>query len=86
MKIEVAPEFESIVIRIGGVLHLWIDRQRLLAVQSWVKTGRRQFFIEFVMEGGTVTSDYDSIAKWEAILAGMESVLSAGKSFAKEVK
>lgn len=80
MKIEVTPEFESIAIRIEGVLHLWIDRRKLLGVQSWVKTGRRQFFIEFGMEGGNITSDYDTREKWETILKGVEAVLLTGRA------
>jgi hypothetical protein len=79
VEIEVTPEFEAIVIRIGGIMHLWIDRTKLLGVQSWVKTGRRQFFIEFAMESGCITSDYDTREKWEAILSQLQSVLLTGK-------
>lgn len=79
MQIEVTPEFEAIAIRIGGVLHLWIDRTKLLGIGSWVMTGRKQFFIEFVMEGGTVTTDYDTREKWETILNGVEAVLHTSR-------
>lgn len=78
--IEVTPEFESIAIRIGGVLHLWFDRSKLLGVQSWVKTGRRQFFIELTMEGGVITSDYDTQEKWETILSQLQAVLLTGRA------
>lgn len=79
-SIEVAPEFEAIVVRIGGVLHLWIDRTKLLGVQSWVKVGKRQFYIEFSMEGGaTILADYDTREKWETILSGLQSVLLTGR-------
>lgn len=74
-QIEVTSEFEAIAIRIGGVLHLWIERPKLLAVSSWVMSGRKQFFIEFVMEGGTVTTDYDTREKWETILNQLQAVL-----------
>jgi len=74
--IEVTPEFEAIAIRIGGVLHAWIDRKRLLGVTSWIMDGRKQFFIEFVMEGHSFTVDYDTREKWEAILAKLDDVLA----------
>lgn len=78
MQIEVTPEFEGIAIRIGGILHLWLDRRKLLGVTSWVMTGRRQFFIEFMMVGGSITTDYDTREKWETILKQLETVLHAG--------
>lgn len=78
LVIEVTPEFEAIAVRINGVLHLYIDRTKLLAVSSWVKTGRRQFFIEIVMAGGNVTTDYDTREKWTQILNGIEKVLLTG--------
>lgn len=80
-NIEVVPEFEAIIVRIGGVMHLWFERPKLLGVQSWVMVGKRQFFIELVMDGGSITTDYDSREKWEAILRGLESVLTTGRAF-----
>lgn len=77
--IEVTPEFEAIVIRIGGIMHLWVDRTKLLGIQSWVMSGRRQFVIEFAMDGGTITTDYDTREKWEAILNGLHVLLTTGK-------
>lgn len=79
--IEVTPEFEAVAIRIGGVLHLWLDRKKLLGVTSWIMDGRKQFCIEYIMEGGSVTADYDTREKWETILAKLDDVL-AKKRFA----
>jgi hypothetical protein len=76
MQIEVTPEFEGIAIRIGGVLHLYLDRKKFLAVQAWIMDGRTQFFIEYIMEGGSFTADYDTREKWEAILNGLDAVLA----------
>lgn len=73
-KIEVTPEFEAIAVRLNGVLHLWLQTP-VLAVQSWIMRGRRQYFIEFTLVGGTVTTDYDTREKWEAILRGLQNVL-----------
>lgn len=78
-KIEVTAEFEAVVVRIGGVLHIWLDRRKLLGISSWVMTGRRQYFIEFIMDGNTITTDYDSQEKWESILNQVESVLLTGR-------
>lgn len=75
-EIEVTPEFEAIAIRIGGVLHLWIDRTKLLGVQSWIMDGRKQFFIEYLMEGGSFTADYDTREKWETILSKLDDALA----------
>lgn len=76
MQIEVTPEFEGIAIRIGGVLHLYLDRKKFLAVHSWIMDGRKQFIIEYVMEGGSFISDYDARDKWEEILSGLDNVLA----------
>lgn len=76
-KIEVTPEFEAIAIRLNGVLHLWLDRKKLLGLQSWIMLGRRQYFIEFIMDGGNLTVDYDTREKWEAILKQIEPLLLA---------
>lgn len=74
--IEVTPEFEGIAIRIGGTLHLWLDQTKLLGVTSWIMDGRKQFFIEFVMVGGSISVDYDSREKWETVLSRLDSILA----------
>lgn len=75
VRIEVTPEFEAIAVRLNGVLHLWIDRTKFLGLSSWIIEGRCQFFIEVVMEGGNITTDYDTREKWETVLAGIQSIL-----------
>lgn len=75
MQIEVTPEFEGIAIRIGGVLHLYLERKKFLAINSWIMDGRKQFVIEYIMEGGSFIADYDSREKWEEILSGLDNVL-----------
>jgi hypothetical protein len=74
--IEVTPEFEGIAIRIGGTLHLWLDRTKLLAVNSWIMDGRKQYVIEYVMKGGSFTADYDTREKWETILGKLDDALA----------
>lgn len=78
-KIEVTQEFEAIVIRINGALHLWLDRKNLRAINSWIMLGRRQWFIEYVMDGATFTTDYNVREKWEEILRQLEAVLLGEK-------
>lgn len=77
IDIEVTPEFEAVAIRIGGTLHLWLDRTKFLALNSWIMDGRKQFVIEYVMEGGSFTVDYDTREKWEMILHKLDAVLAA---------
>lgn len=66
--------YDAIIVRFGGALHLRIKRSKLLGIQSW-RHGDKNYFIEFTMEGGVITSDYDVEAKWLAILAGLERIL-----------
>lgn len=75
LNIKVTQEFEAIIIQINGVMHLWLDRKKLCAVNSWVMLGRRQWFIEYTMENATFTTDYNDRDKWEEILKQLEIVL-----------
>lgn len=55
-------------------MHLRIKRSKLLGIQSW-RHGENNYFIEFTMEGGVITSDYDVEAKWKTILNGLDKIL-----------
>lgn len=66
--------YDAIVVKFGGSMHLRIKRSKLLGIQSW-RHGEKNYFIEFTMEGGVITSDYDVEAKWKTILSGLEKVL-----------
>ncbi len=73
-RIEVREAHDHTRVYIDGVLHLHLPGE--FALQSWVERGRRNFVIEYTLAtGAIVTSEYDSEAKWRAILAGMEDVL-----------
>lgn len=73
MKVAVDGGPEFIRVRIDDVLHLHIDRTRLLAVQSWKYPGR--YTIEFTTECGTVLCEYASETTWLLILAGLDTLL-----------
>lgn len=73
--ISVRRTYSAIRIYFGSVLHLHLDRSNLLAVQSWVTNGQLKFCIQFTMRGGDVLCEYDSRAKWETILRGLEEAI-----------
>jgi hypothetical protein len=66
--------YDAIRVKFGGVMHLNIKRSALLGIQSW-RHGANNYFIEFTLSGGGVTSDYDDETKWKTIINGLEKVL-----------
>lgn len=64
----------AIRIYFGSVLHLYIDRSRLLGVQSWTD-GDHDFSIEYAMRGGSIVTEYSSRETWRAILTALDDVL-----------
>lgn len=75
VTVEVLPEYEAITVLFNGVLHLWIERPKLLGLQSW-RDHHGKHVIEFAMVGGSITAEYDSREKWLAVLAGLRGVLN----------
>jgi hypothetical protein len=76
-KVEVLAEFEAIVVRINGLLAIYLERHRLRAIQSWIMDSGKQFFIQFHMSDGDFTVDYHSEELWKEILRGLDNVLIA---------
>lgn len=72
--ISVEQDFDTIRVKINGVLHCLIDQEKLLGVQSWLRKGKK-YVIEYSMEGGNITCEYDDAAKWKAILAELDKIL-----------
>lgn len=65
-----------IKIYINGLLHLSINRNELLGIQSWLKgTKRRMYYIEFTMRTREILSNYDSRATWAEILKLLDQVI-----------
>lgn len=75
MNIRVEGKFDAIRITIEGVLHLHVQRSKLLGVQSWVQSRTGHFLIEYTSQGGVVLCEYDSREKWETILSQLADVL-----------
>jgi hypothetical protein len=73
-EMRVTSDFYRLRIWCGNVLHLSIDNSRLLGFQAW-QDGPSGFRVEFVLAGGTLTTEYDSLEKWLAVLRGLEEVL-----------
>lgn len=71
---EVDFAFDAIRVKYGGVIHLRLRRSALLGIQSW-KRGQSNYFIEFTMVGGVITSEYDDAEKWKMILAKLDEIL-----------
>jgi hypothetical protein len=74
-KIDVKVEYDAIRVLINDALHLHVIRSKLLGVQSWERRPEGKFVIEYVMDGGTMTSDYDDREKWAAVLDGLKKAL-----------
>lgn len=72
---EVSVTFDALVIKAGGVLHLHLQRSKLIGVHSWIMGERKQFFIEYTLTGGAIVCDYDSREKWQSILDQLERLL-----------
>lgn len=75
MNVRTEACFDSIVVYINDIVHIWVRRQDLMGVQSWIMDGRKQFFIEFIMRSNSVVVDYDSRELWELVLAGINKVI-----------
>lgn len=73
-NIEVKLDFDSIKIVFNGSLHLHVKKSKLLGVQSW-RYGDNNFFIEYIMDGNTITTEYDDVDKFKFILSKLETML-----------
>jgi hypothetical protein len=73
--ISVGLTFDAIQIRIGGLLHAHIVRSKMLGMTAWRRGESSNYAVEFAMMGGNVLLEYDSAAKFEAVLQGVERVL-----------
>ena len=72
--IRVVLGYYALRIYMSGVLHLRLERSEFFGVSSWIDGGSK-FCIEYHMVGGSITTEYDSRAKFEAILKELDRVL-----------
>ena len=73
--VEVSLAFDAIQIRIGGMLHAHVVRSKMLGMTSWRRGESSNYAVEFVMEGGNILLEYDSVAKFRDVLDGIERIL-----------
>jgi hypothetical protein len=74
VPIAVTADFYAVRIHIGGVLHLHIDRSKLLGFHSWCDHFA-SYSIEYTLKGGSMVTEYTDRDKWTAVLKGLEEVL-----------
>lgn len=72
--IAVTADFYAIRVHIHDVLHLHVDRRKLLAVNSWFDHAA-SYSIEFVMAGSSMVTEYSERERWVTILKQLEGVL-----------
>lgn len=74
--VSVEMSFNALKVRFGSVTHLRIDVTKLVGHQSWREGyGNRKFVIEYTTVGGQIICEYDTEAKWLAILDGLDRAL-----------
>lgn len=72
--IKVTADFYAVRIHMGDVLHMHIDRSKLLGLQSWCDHFD-SYSIEYVMTGGSMVTEYTNRERWTEVLAGLGEVL-----------
>lgn len=75
MKVKVTRHFDAIRIHIGSILHLHLDRSKLLAVHSWRDDRGAKWCIEYVFAGGSTVCEYDNARKFREVLSKVEAAL-----------
>lgn len=65
-QITIKSEFSVLKIFIDGSLHLYLDKDKLLGIQSWISNDK--YLIEYTLVGNAITTEYNSHEKWIFIL------------------
>lgn len=65
-NITIKIEFNTIKIYIDNILHIHIERDRFLGLQSW--RWNSKFVIEFTLTTNTIVTEYEDIDMWKTIL------------------
>lgn len=67
MEINFKISFNNLKIYFDNILHLKIDINKLVGIQSWKR--KHKYFIEYTFDNNTtIECEYDSRDKWEKIL------------------
>lgn len=67
LKYAITTKGGFLKIFINGILHIAIEQNKLIGVQSW-KMGSGFYIIRFYTPTRKITCEYDSYEKWEKIL------------------
>lgn len=76
-KVEVKIVDSYINIYIGDIIHLCIDRNKLIGFQSWIDTTKDyycNFFIEYYTNDKNIITEYNDKNKWEEILKQLDKL------------
>ncbi len=75
MKVEVQLNFYDIKILVNGLPHVYLSRKEFVGFQSYFEN-ESKCSIEFHCKGGVVvTTEYDSMDKWKAVLRELNKKL-----------
>lgn len=72
--ITVELDWRTIIIKFGGKMHVWLDKSKILGVQSW-RNAVGDYCIEYTLIGGNLLTEYNDIEKFNTILDGLEKIL-----------
>lgn len=79
MKIEarLEKEGEALVVLFDDTPHIWLDRTKLLGMQSWIEDEPRvdRFVIRFTLIGNRFITAYDDRARWVEVLLKIRELL-----------
>jgi hypothetical protein len=73
--IRVERNFYTLRIFFDDTLHVCVDSRALLGIASYREPVTLAHCIEFVMAGATLTTEYDSMDKWLAVLTELRKVI-----------
>lgn len=67
-KITIEMGFDSLKIRISGLLHIYIIRSQFLGFQSWKWSDQNKYGIDFELKDGSILCEYDDGDRFATIL------------------
>lgn len=75
MNVTGAVAFDQLKIRINDILHLSLSLDKFVGLQSWQFESRQSYHIELTLEGGVITTEYDSFELWKQVLLELDKLL-----------
>lgn len=76
VQVEVEVTQDRLVVRVCGLPHVLLQLDHVVGFQAWAERGYKNFVVEYqLLDGATLRCEYDTRAKWEAVLRGLEREL-----------